>query len=96
MGRGRLGRQYPGQRGLNATGRGVRAVASMVACCVLLATPAAARAADPKPVNPDAEFLEFLGSSDDVDADLQDYLAEPAEPQARKPQTAPKLGSAGT
>lgn len=58
------------------------------------------RAAEPKPADshaavPDADFLEFLGSNDDVDPDLQKYLASPqAAPNDDTP--APRRGSGRT
>jgi hypothetical protein len=58
------------------------------------------RAAEPKPADshapvPDAEFLEFLGGNDDVDPDLQQYLASPqAAPNDDRP--APRRGSGRT
>ncbi|MCX7056859.1 MAG: hypothetical protein NTZ79_06615 [Proteobacteria bacterium] len=36
----------------------------------------AALAADAKPTTPDTEFLEFLGSGDDSELELQKYLVE--------------------
>ena len=58
------------------------------------------RAEEPKPADshaavPDAEFLEFLGGNDDVDPDLQKYLASPqAAPNDDRP--APRRGSGRT
>jgi hypothetical protein len=67
----------------------------LIACGSLL-LPGAGRAADPKPPAPDSELLEFLGSSDDVDPDLQEYLERRTESPARDPATAPKRGSGHT
>ncbi len=55
-----------------------------------------AGAPDPKPVVPDSDFLEYLGSGDDLDPEFQKYLAQPdgAEKQDAKP--APKRGSGTT
>jgi len=60
--------------------------------CVLHS--ASSAAAEPKTATPEPEFLEYLGSGDDVDADLKKYLAEHprvATPDNAKP--APKRGS---
>jgi hypothetical protein len=74
--------------------RRLRAVALAAICSAPLATPSVMRAAEPpQPAAPDADLLEFLGSTDDADADLQDYLAQPAEPPARDSKAGPKLGS---
>ena len=43
----------------------------------LLGLACAVHAADPRPPSPDGDFLEFLGSGDDVDPELQQYLARP-------------------
>ena len=62
----------------------------------LLGLACLAHAADPKPAAPDSDFLEFLGSSDDADPELQQYLTKRdlAETQDAKP--APKRGSEKT
>ena len=56
----------------------------------------AAHATDPKPASPDSEFLEYLGSGDDAEPELQQYLAnqDGADKQDAKP--APKRGSGKT
>jgi len=58
------------------------------------------RAAEPKPADshatvPDAEFLEFLGGNDDVDPDLQQYLASP-QAATNDDRPAPRRGSGRT
>ncbi|HUO96242.1 MAG TPA: hypothetical protein VMT92_08415 [Steroidobacteraceae bacterium] len=55
-----------------------------------------ARAADPKPAGPDTDFLEYLGSSDDVEPELQQYLAKPDEKDQEDAKPAPKRGSGKT
>jgi hypothetical protein len=56
-----------------------------------LMLPHAARAADPPPATtPDSELLEFLGSGDDGDPELQKYLAKRDEPHADEAKPAPK------
>jgi len=57
-------------------------------------------AADPKPTDtrstvPDAEFLEFLGGSDDADPDFQRYLASP-QAATNDDTPAPRRGSGRT
>lgn len=79
-----------------ADGSRVRWRASLLACCALLTGPTAGRAVDAKAPSPDAELLEFLGSGDDADADLKDYLAQPAEPPARDADSGAKPRSSRT
>ena len=62
----------------------------------LLSLACAAHAADPKPVSPDSEFLEYLGSSDDADSELQQYLAKPDDGETPDAKPAPKRGSGMT
>jgi hypothetical protein len=69
---------------------------TLLIACSLLLLAAAGRAADPKPPAPDSELLEFLGSSDDVDPDLQEYLERRADAPAKDPATAPTRGSGRT
>jgi hypothetical protein len=52
-----------------------------------------AHAADPKPVSPDSEFLEYLGGADDADPELQQYLAKPEVTENQDVKPAPKRGS---
>ena len=74
----------------------VRRRALVAGLCTLAGLPWLARAADPKPPPPDGDLLEYLGSGDDAESELQQYLAQPdlAENQDAKP--APKRGSAKT
>jgi hypothetical protein len=60
------------------------------------AEPATGRVAEPKAASPDADLLEFLGNSDDADADLQDYLARPVRPPPRSVDAGEKPRSSGT
>ena len=69
---------------------------SLLALTAGSALAAVARAADPKPAGPDTEFLEYLGSSDDVEPDLQQYLAKPDETDKEDSKPAPKRGSGRT
>lgn len=76
-----------------------RALRRLLAATLLGATALGAldaRAADPKPADshavPDAEFLEFLGGNDDVDPDLQQYLASP-QATTNDDRPAPRRGS---
>jgi hypothetical protein len=62
----------------------------------LLGLACAARAADSRPTSPDSEFLEYLGSSDDIDAALQQYLAKPNETESQDAKPAPTRGSGKT
>jgi hypothetical protein len=62
----------------------------------LLGLACAAHAVDQKPASPDSEFLEYLGSSDDVDSELQQYLAKPDSSAAQDEKPAPKRGSGRT
>jgi hypothetical protein len=62
----------------------------------LLGLACAAHAAEPKPVSPDSELLEFLGSSDDVDSELQQYLAKPDGNETQDAKPTPKRGSGQT
>jgi hypothetical protein len=55
-----------------------------------------AHAADPRPASPDSEFLEYLGGSDDLEAELQQYLAKPDAVEAQEANPAPKRGSGRT
>jgi len=58
-----------------------------------LLLPIAVHAADPKPVRPDGDLLEFLGN-DDVDPELQDYLGsrDAGKPDDAKPSPQPGTG----
>ncbi len=62
----------------------------------LLWSACALHAAEPKPVNPDSELLEFLGSSDDVDSELQQYLAKQDASETQDAKPTPKRGSEKT
>lgn len=62
----------------------------------LLGLACVAHAAEPKPVSPDSELLEFLGSSDDIDSELQQYLAKPDASESQDAQPTPKRGSGRT
>ncbi|HUO80932.1 MAG TPA: hypothetical protein VMU00_12395 [Steroidobacteraceae bacterium] len=62
----------------------------------LLGLACSAQTTDPKPVSPDAELLEFLGSGDDVDAELQKYLAKQPPSETQDPKPTPKRGSGQT
>ncbi len=62
----------------------------------LLGLACAVHAADPRPVSPDTEFLEYLGSSDDIDAELQRDLAKTEEAASQDRKPAPNRGSAKT
>jgi hypothetical protein len=62
----------------------------------LLGLACAVHAAEPTPVSPDSELLEFLGSSDDVDSELQQYLAKPDAGESQDAKPAPKRGSGKT
>ena len=72
----------------------VRRGAFWASVCSLLLLPAAAPGAESIAASPDSELLEYLGSGDDVDPELQEYLAKPDGPaaaaQAKPP---PKRGS---
>ena len=56
----------------------------------------AAHAADPKPASPDSDFLEYLGSGDDAEPELQQYLAKQDGADNQDPKPAPKRGSGKT
>jgi hypothetical protein len=56
----------------------------------------AAHAAEPQSSSPDAEFLEYLGSGDDAEPELQQYLTKPEVADARDVKSAPKRGSERT
>jgi hypothetical protein len=62
----------------------------------LLIGASGAHAAEPKGPGPDSELLEFLGSSDDVDSELQQYLAKPDANEAQDAKPTPKRGSGNT
>jgi hypothetical protein len=62
----------------------------------LLGLACAVHAAEPKPVSPDTEFLEYLGSSDDIDAELQRDLAKTDEAASQTAKPAPNRGSGTT
>ncbi len=62
----------------------------------LLGLACVAHAADPKPASPDAEFLEYLGSSDDIDAELQRDLANADEAANQNAKPTPQRGSGKT
>jgi len=62
----------------------------------LLGLACVVHAAEPKPVSPDSEFLEYLGSSDDIDAELERDLAKADDVAARNTKPAPKRGSEKT
>ncbi|MBS0395519.1 MAG: hypothetical protein JSR54_12895 [Proteobacteria bacterium] len=76
----------------------VTARRSLLALGALLALGPVARAADPKPVPPapDADFLEYLGSSDATEPELQEYLAKTDGGAGQDAKPAPKRGSAKT
>ncbi|GEM_PF-5253600 len=63
----------------------------MIAVSTLL-WPWVLHAADPKPPPPppDDDFLEFLGSTDDVDPELAQYLAKANEPRPADAKAPPK------
>jgi hypothetical protein len=54
-----------------------------------------ARAEDPRPANPDADFLEYLGS-DDSAPELDQYLSKADASDKQTPKPAPKQGSSRT
>lgn len=96
MGGQRCGRRR-GQLGLIVVKRAARHSALLAGVCSLLALIATGRAGDQKPVSPDSDFLEFLGSGDDVDPELQQYLAKPdGAAAAADTKPAPKRGSDAT
>ena len=95
MGGQRCGR-WRGRLGLIAVQRTVRHSALLAGVCSLLAVTATGRAAESKPASPDSEFLEYLGSGDDVDPELQEYLAKPDGAAAADVKPAPKRGSDAT
>ncbi len=75
------------------------AFARRAALLLGLGVACAAFAADPKPAAPkapDAELLEYLGGGDDVDAELQEYLAQRDAAKAQDTKPAPKGGSEQT
>jgi hypothetical protein len=74
----------------------VRRRAVLVGLGPLFGLAYAAHAADPKPVSPDSEFLEYLGSSDDIDAELQRDLAKTDEAARQEAKPAPNRGSGET
>jgi hypothetical protein len=61
-----------------------------------LLLPALSHATDPKPPPPDSEFLEFLGSGDDVDPELSQYLVKKDDPQPDDNKPAPKRADGRT
>jgi hypothetical protein len=74
----------------------VRRRAVLVGLGPLLGLACAVHAADPKPASPDSDFLEYLGSSDDIDAELQRDLAKTDEAASREAKPAPKRGGENT
>ena len=71
--------------------------ALLAGVCSLLALSASGRAAEPRSASPDSDFLEYLGNGDDVDPELQEYLAKPdAAAAAGAVKPAPKRGSDAT
>ncbi len=54
------------------------------------------RAADPPATTPDAELLEFLGSGDDGDPELQKYLVKQDDARAGDAKATPKRGDGKT
>ena len=75
---------------------GIRRRAVLAGLWPLLGFAWVAHAAEPKPASPDSEFLEYLGSSDDVDSELQQYLARPDASEKQDAKPAPKRGSGQT
>ncbi len=61
-----------------------------------LLLPIGAHAADPKPTRPDSDLLEFLGSGDDIDPDLQDYLVKRDDGKPDDAKPAPQRGTGKT
>jgi hypothetical protein len=84
-----------GQAPTRAAGPGERRASPAVRLRVMLIgigtllVPLGAQATDPKPARPDSEFLEFLGSGDDVDQDLRDYLVKQHEVRSDDAKPAP-------
>ena len=74
----------------------VRRRAVLIGIGPLIGIACSAHAADPKPASPDSEFLEYLGSSDDADIELQQYLAKPDPGENQDAKPAPKRGSGRT
>ena len=62
----------------------------------LLGLACAVQAADPRPASPDSEFLEYLGSSDDIDAELQRDIAKSDKAASQDAKPAPNRGSGKT
>jgi len=54
------------------------------------------RAADPPAALPDAELLEFLGSGDDGDPELQKYLVKEDDPRPDDAKAPQKRGDGKT
>jgi hypothetical protein len=61
-----------------------------------LLLPGLSHATDPKPPPPDSEFLEFLGSGDDVDPELSQYLVKKDDPRPDDSKPAPKRADGRT
>jgi hypothetical protein len=76
--------------------RRVRRRAMLVGLGPLLGLACVVHAADPKPASPDSDFLEYLGSSDDIDAELQRDLVRTDEAASRDTKPAPKRGGENT
>ena len=70
--------------------------AAIAGLASLLWVACAPHAADPKPANPDSEFLEFLGAGDDGDPELQEYLVAPDGSERADAMPTPKRGSETT
>ncbi len=85
-----------------AVGRDERPVAAsvrlrlLVLALALLLFPAAGHAAEPAAAAPDAELLEFLGSDDDGDPELQKYLVKEDDAKRASVKPAPKSGDGKT
>lgn len=74
----------------------VGAISGLACLCAAAALAGNHTPPDPKAASPDTEFLEFLGSGDDVDPDLQQYLASPKAATNDDDTPAPSRGSGRT
>lgn len=61
-----------------------------------LLLPAVGHAAEPATTTPDSELLEFLGSGDDGDPELQKYLVKQDDPRPDDAKPTPKRGDGKT
>ncbi len=61
-----------------------------------LLLPAVGHAVEPPATTPDSEFLEFLGSGDDGDPELQQYLVKKDDPRPDDAKPTPKRGDGKT